>query len=253
MVGAERCPPAGELQLPCGGPQRGACVLGLCVCNAAWQGDACDSCGTECVHGTCALDPVSQMPSCVNCDMGFRGPSCSDLDCPRWPLTEPTSTSSNCAGHGLGPDDGCYQRSGASGTFACACAPGWQGTSCQLPDCSVGLRPRLCMRGRQHDGAVRLQRRACGPDLQRHLPGGAQWAALRRPWRVPHHRRRAAVHVRRRLGAASGRHSPRCMHPPRLPWLWHAKRRVLEQRGVQQRSDRRHRRHLHLQRGLRGR
>jgi len=139
MVGAERCPPAGELQLPCGGPQRGACVLGLCVCNAAWQGDACDSCGTECVHGTCALDPVSQMPSCVNCDMGFRGPSCSDLDCPRWPLTDATSTSSNCAGHGLGPADGCYQRSGASGTFACACAPGWQGTSCQLPDCSVGL------------------------------------------------------------------------------------------------------------------
>ena len=122
----ERCPAVNGTV--CGGAARGACILGLCVCENGWVGEGCTQCGVSCNtaagRGTCGVDAISGAPRCV-CSAGWRGEGCNELDCPHYGgLT--------CAGHGECNVDALTE------ARTCTCSAGWGGPSCQYPLCSAG-------------------------------------------------------------------------------------------------------------------
>ena len=121
---AGRCPP--DPQNPCSG--HGSCGLadGLCSCEAAWKGAACDQpcpetpAGLVCngaARGTCVLDNATLTAACV-CARGategyWAGRACAD-----------------CLSGWSGADCTVPCVNGNTSGHLCACFEGWWGPSC---------------------------------------------------------------------------------------------------------------------------
>ena len=130
-----RCPVSGGDSasdgVACGGPSRGSCILGACVCEAGWAGDGCtaQACDPLCnpERGVCAADDNGD--AYCNCLAGWGGDDCTELECPSY-------NQARCSAHGT-----CVA-SGATGR-SCLCDEGWAGAACELPLC-VGSPLNSC-------------------------------------------------------------------------------------------------------------
>ena len=103
----------------------GACVDGVCRCEASWRGD---DCGTSVCPALCHGQGRCESGSCL-CIEGFTGAACESgaaTGCPE-----------HCSGHGW-----CIRRSslsppvaGVSSSSQCSCRPGWRGAACDVDTC----------------------------------------------------------------------------------------------------------------------
>ncbi|KAF8782814.1 Teneurin-m like protein [Argiope bruennichi] len=118
---------------------RGQYVNGACVCSSGWKGKEChlrdDECETaDCNgHGDC-LDGLCR------CFPGYKGPHCEEVDC-----LDP-----ECSDHGI-----CV-------SGMCVCRKGWKGADCSEPD-SDALR---CLPDCSGHGQFNLKLQKCACDEQ---------------------------------------------------------------------------------------
>jgi len=149
---------------PAGCGMHGQCVDGTCVCQQGWQGPNCKDpqCPNDCAgHGQCVFQSVhspgqcicnfgwggagcqriamyTQLKKCPNdcsgnglcmdgmcaCNVGSKGPDCSDALCPEG-MTGPKCDTPRC------PSD-CHGR-GLCMNGMCACWASYAGKDCRLP------------------------------------------------------------------------------------------------------------------------
>lgn len=136
----------------------GTCVMGLCKCDAGWQGHDCNikSCTGCSKHGTCLNG------TCYCTEKGWEGTTCDSRSCPSNcmnngqcndgvcscitgtlpPDCRPTSCAHACAKHGT-----CEEA--ADGVGKCHCADGWLGEDCDTLPCSAACLANggLCNNG----------------------------------------------------------------------------------------------------------
>jgi hypothetical protein len=140
---------------------RGTCVGGTCVCTGGFSGAQCATppdpcrypaavhCGAtaRCLNGTCVRRNPCEGVDCgahgrcgragvCECDEGFRGSNCIDVDTCH---SGPCLNGGTCyQGTDVRADGPAHEQLGAAwaGRYVCACAGGYEGAHCECLGCS---------------------------------------------------------------------------------------------------------------------